>query len=204
MLKKYLCYCILLLFTLLHILSHLQCVRHYLTWNLELHLPNLFFCHPGCALGKKKCLCILLLSQIHVTSVNSSSSYPFSSQCMPYLKKVLFLIVLSKSREFSARWCYLHCLIEALLISLLIHPSRTNVIERNLIWKNLVCSLAQLQKSQLKRETSNVFSSRINKRQKDARDVMELTEKCLLCFCIPGVRQNKMYCLSELCDTLVE
>lgn len=55
-----------------------------------------------------------------------------------------------------------------------------------------------------KKRDSNVFSSRINKRQKDARDVMELTEKCLLCFCIPGVRQNKMYCLSELCDTLVE
>lgn len=105
-LKRYCCCCYnLLLFTLLHRLSHLQCVRHYVTWNLELHLPNLVVCHPSHALGKKSCLCILLLPQTHVTSVNSSSSYPSCSQCMPYLKKVLFHIVFSKSREFRASSC---------------------------------------------------------------------------------------------------
>lgn len=51
----------------------------------------------------------------------------------------------------------LHCLIETKLISLLIHPSRTNVIQRNLTWKNLICYLAQVQKSLLKRETLNIF-----------------------------------------------
>lgn len=126
MLKRY-CWCCynLLLFTLLHLLSYLQCIRHYFTWNLELHLPNLVVCHPSCSLGKKRCLLILLVSQIHVTSVNSSSSYPSFSQCMPYLKKVLFHIVFSNSREFSASSC-LSSLFNWNTVDLITNPPKQN------------------------------------------------------------------------------
>lgn len=34
--------------------------------------------------------------------------------------------------------------------------------------------------------------------------VMELTGRCLLCFCIPSVRENKMYSLSEPWNILLE
>lgn len=124
-LKRYRCCCYNLYFTLLHVLSHLQCVSHYFTWNLELHLPNLVGCHSSCALGKKRYLCILLPSQIHVTSVNSSSRYPFCSQFVPYLKKVLFHIVFSKSREFSASSC-LSSLFNWNNVDLITNPPKQN------------------------------------------------------------------------------
>lgn len=34
------------------------------------------------------------------------------------------------------------------------------------------------------------------------RMAVELTERCLLCFCVPGVTENKMYSLPELWNIL--
>lgn len=92
------------LFKLLHLISHLQHVRHFLACNSQLHLPNLIIWHPSYALGKKKHLLVLQLPQIHITSVNSSRNL-YCSQCMPYLKKVMFHIKFSKTRGFRANSC---------------------------------------------------------------------------------------------------
>jgi len=36
------------------------------------------------------------------------------------------------------------------------------------------------------------------------RVAMELSERCLLCFCVPVVTENKMYSLHELWNILLE